>query len=366
MDIIDPLKNIVFISIPENINNIENLPIDPAILLPVEIDPDNGYSDITNLSWEMIIAAALKILAHNPEHEYADYYRQLITVIKPDIKNELTNAAIVKAGEKEFDIAEELFLSLTNLFSSDFTSELNLSLLYDERADSYTAIGKIELAEEFNEKAFEAYKKLLSDHPDSEEAHFNFGLFFLKKSNFEKATEHLDFFIKNSTDEKKKKKVVDILEQINQKKKSNDYFLSAYDLIKMGKEDEAIIEIKKYIETAPKVWNAWFLLGWACRRKERYAEGAAAFERALELGSDQIDLYNELAICQMELGRLDESRENLLTALKREPDNIKILSNLGIVSLKNENTEAARQYFKNVLELDPDDKIASEYLARLG
>lgn len=366
MENIDPLKNIVYISIPDNIKNIDQMPIDPSILLPVEIDPDSGYSDISNLSWEMIIAAALKILAHNPEHEHAEYFRKLIPAIKPDIKVELTNAAIVKAGEKDFDIAEELFLSLTNLFIGDFTSELNLSLLYDERADSYHALDKSELAESYNELAFESYKRLLTDHPDSADAHFNFGLFYLKKSSFEKAVPHLEFFLKHGEDEDKKKKVDNILSQINAKAEIDDHFFQAYDMIKMGKEDEAIIEIKKYIERSPDVWNAWFLLGWALRRKEKYAEAVDAFTKALELGSDQLDLFNELAICLMELGRFDESRENLLTALKKEPENIKIISNLGIVSMKDNKPEAAKRYFKNVLTLAPDDKIAAEYLSRLG
>jgi Tfp pilus assembly protein PilF len=366
MENIDPLKNIVYISIPDNIKDIDKLPIDPAVLLPVEIDPDNGYSDITNLSWEMIIAAALKILAHNPIHENADYFRKLIPAIKPDIKKELTNAAIVKAGEKEFDIAEELFLSLTNLFIADFTSELNLALLYDERADSYQALEKSELADTYNELAFDAYKKLLSDHSESAEAHFNFGLFYLKKSSFDKAVPHLEFFLNNSDDDKKKKKVAEILNQLNVKKETDDHFLQAYDLIKMEKEDEAIEEIKKFIRTSPEVWNAWFLLGWAFRRKEMYADGVEAFKKALELGSDQIDLFNELAICLMELGRFDESREHLLTALKSEPENIKIISNLGIVSLKNDKPEAAKQYFKQVLKLEPDDRIAKEYLSKIS
>jgi len=366
MNNIDPLKNIVFISIPDNIKNIDKLPIDPAILLPVEIDPDNGYSDITNLSWEMIIAAALKILAHDPAHENADYFRSIITAIKPDIKKELTDAAIVKAGEKEFDIAEELFLSLTSLFEADFTSELNLSLLYDECADAYMALGKTELSDHYNELAFNAYKKLLADHPDSADAHFNFGLFFLKRSNFEKTSLHLEFFLKNSDDEKKKKKVVDILNQINSKQETDEHFFKAFDLIKMGKEEEAIDEIKEFIKTSPEVWNAWFLLGWAYRRKEMYSEGVEAFQKALELGSDQIDLYNELAICQMELGCFEESRKNLLIALKMEPESIKILSNLGIVSLKSENPDAAKKYFKDVLALEPDDRIAADYLSRIS
>ena len=76
-----------------------------------------------------------------------------------------------------------------------------------------------------------------------------------------------------------------------------------------------------------------------------YAEGVEAFEKALRLGSDQTDVFNELAICLMELGRLDDSKGYLLEALKAEPENIKILSNLGIVALKSGDPAGAEVYF---------------------
>ena len=365
MELIDPLKNIVYISLPENMQSYKILPLEPSVLLPVEINPDNGISDINNLSWEMIIAAMLKILAHNPAHENADYFRTLVLAIRPDINNEMTNAAIAKAKEKDFDIAEEIFMSLTNLQPDNFASALNLSLLYEERADSYTALSRDDLAEVYNEKAFESYKKLIEINPESPDAHFNFGLFFLKRNSFEKASEHLELFLSKSTDNPKKKKVKEILLQIKTKKNADELFYTAYDSIRMGKEDEAIQKITEFIKIESKIWNAWFLLGWAYRRKEMYAEGAEAFEKALELGSDQIDLFNELAICLMELDRLEESREHLLTALKAEPENIKILSNLGILSLKENNPTAAEEYFRAVLAISPDDKIAAEYLTKL-
>ncbi|MDC7226707.1 MAG: tetratricopeptide repeat protein [Spirochaetales bacterium] len=363
---IDPLKNIVYISLPEKMNSYDLLPIDPAVLLPIEIDPDNGLADISNLSWEMIIAAILKIFAYNPHHENIDYLRELTFAVRPDIVEEMTTAAIAKAGEKEFDIAEEVFRALINLTHGEMTSLLNLSLLYEERADSYAAVGKNDLVEEYNEKAFDTYKKLLEAAPESADAHFNFGMFYLKRNNFVKAYEHLDFFVKNSGDTKKKKKVKEVLEQLDSKKDTDDLFYSAYDAIRMGRENEAIEKILRFLKSEPEVWNAWFLLGWAYRKIEKYSEGAEAFKKALSLGSDQLDLFNELAICLMELDRLEESREYLLTALKAEPENIKILSNLGILSLKADNPEAAENYFRSVLKIAPDDKIAAEYLAKLG
>lgn len=362
----DPLKNIVFISLPESFKDYKELNIDPSILLPVEIDPDNGLNDITNLSWEMIIAAMLKILAHNPENENADYFRNLIMTIRPDIINEMTNAGIAKASEKSFDIAEEIFLSLKNLQPESFNAGLNLAMLYEERADSYAALNRSDYSEHYNDSAFNLYKDLIALDNKSPDGHFNFGLFYLKRNNIDKASEHLEMFLKLSKDSKKNKRVNEILVQLKEKKETDNLFLAAYDAIKMGKEDDAIINIKKYIETEKNVWNAWFLLGWAYRRKKMYSDGVEAFKKALELGSDQIDLYNELAICLMELEKLDESREYLLTALRAEPENIKILSNLGIVSLKENNPAAAKEYFSSVLAIDPDDKIAAEYLKKLN
>ncbi len=366
MENIVPLKNIVYISLPENLKSYKMLPIDPSILLPVEIDPDSGLSNITNLSWEMIIAAMLKILAHQPEHENADYFRSLILTLRPEITTEMTNAAIIKAKEKSFDIAEEIFLSLVNLNTDDTNSMLNLSLLYEERADSYNSMGREDLSDHFNDKAFQSYKKLIAKAPESADANFNIGLFFLKRSSFDKAAEYLERFMSKSSDSKKKKRVKDILEKIYNQKDADNLFYTAYDSIRMGKEDEAIEKITEYLKIESGVWNAWFLLGWAYRRKEMYQEGAEAFKKALSLGSDQLDLYNELAICLMELGQLDESREYLLAALKFEPENIKILSNLGIVALKSEDFTTASEYFKSVLKIAPEDRIAAEYLSRIG
>ena len=360
-----PLDNIVYISLPENMKSYDLLPLDPSVLLPIEVNPDNGYSDIANLSWEMIIAAMLKIMANDPGHENIDYFRTLTLAVRPGIVGEMTSAAIAKAGEKDFDIAEEIFRSLINLQPGDIVSLMNLALLFEERADSYSGIGKSDLAEEYNEKAFNTYKDILSADPGSVDAHFNFGMFYLKRSNLEKAAEHLEFFLSKSRDGKKNKHVKEILGQIEKKKRTETLFFTAYDAIRMEKEDEAIETIKKYLEKEPDVWNAWFLLGWAYRRTEQYTEGAEAFLKALELGSDQLDLYNELAICLMETNRLDESREYLLKALTAEPENIKILSNLGIVSLKKNDNISAEKYFKEVLRIDPEDRIAAEYLSRL-
>jgi len=360
------LDNIVYVSIPEDIEGIDSLPVDPSILMPVELPEPDSELNLQELSWEMIIVAMLRILAYDPEHKHAEYFRNLLTAVKPDIKSELLEAGVIKARNKDFDIAEEIFLALSNLFTDDLASAVNLALVYEEHGEAYERIGKDEYADRCYEQAFDAYKKALAIDPDSPEAHLNAGTFCLKRRNFDKALLHLDAFIGLSDDANKKKKAQDMIQRLKNRSHFDVLFSEAYDFIKMGKEEEGIQRISEFLESNPDVWNAWFLLGWAHRRLGHYREGRDAFYKALEYGSVEADTHNELAICLLELGHYAESRKELEKALRLEPENTKIIANLGILAIKQEEPEKAAGFFRTVLDIDPDDDIARQYLEYLG
>ena len=67
----------------------------------------------------------------------------------------------------------------------------------------------------------------------------------------------------------------------------------------------------------------------------------------------------------MELGDFTAAKKNLVQALTLEPENTKIMSNLGYLELKNNNPEEAKKYFQTVLEFDPGDKIALNMIEQL-
>ena len=68
----------------------------------------------------------------------------------------------------------------------------------------------------------------------------------------------------------------------------------------------------------------------------------------------------------METGDFDGALDSLNDALTMDSDNTKIISNLGYLNIKMGNKEEAKKYFKTVLEIDPDDKIASQALNSLS
>jgi Tfp pilus assembly protein PilF len=66
----------------------------------------------------------------------------------------------------------------------------------------------------------------------------------------------------------------------------------------------------------------------------------------------------------MELGELDKARKELEAALHDDPENVKIISNLGVLALKCGKKDEAAAFFRTVLELNPHDPLAVKYLIR--
>jgi Flp pilus assembly protein TadD len=80
------------------------------------------------------------------------------------------------------------------------------------------------------------------------------------------------------------------------------------------------------------------------------------------LGGDNSDTRNELAICLMETGDLKGARKELEIALREEPENVKIISNLGVLAMRSGDDDEAAAFFRTVLELEPEDPLAAAYL----
>jgi tetratricopeptide (TPR) repeat protein len=323
----------------------------------------------------MILAGILTVLAYDKNNQHIHYYRSLITTVKPNIKTELSQAAILKIKNEDFDIAEEIFTALHGLDPEDMRTILNLALFFDERAESYKKSGLLDEAEAYDDSAHNYYQQAMLAEPAVPDAFFNAGFFYLKQRNFTKAKNCFETYLSLSekyeedevtdSDRRKRKRSEEIIQDINSRNLEDELFKSAYDFIAMGQEEKGLKSIKEFLETNPKVWNAWFMLGWALRRLERWDDAKAAFLQAVELGGNNPDTYNELAICCIELEEFSECKKFLSEALKIEPENTKIISNLGFLELKQGNVAEAQKYFTIVLELDPKDIIAKKTLEEL-
>ncbi|HAZ97092.1 tetratricopeptide repeat protein [uncultured Treponema sp.] len=374
------LDSIYFIKLPEgSVLSPKAMKINPEIPLPVQKkNPEDPVEqDAAKLSEEQILSGVLTVLAYDKKNENSEYYRKLITDVRPGIKKELAEAAILKARNEDWDLAEEIWLAVNGIDPQDKAIILNMAIFFDQKADSYRRNSLNEDADAYDEAALDYYKQAMDSDKEIPDAYFNAGFFYLKKRDYGEAKGCFESYLGLVADAKdeelgengiyKKERAQEIINKISNRNLENDRFRDAYKLISEGQEEKGLEEIRKFIRDNPVVWNAWFLLGWGLRRLGRFEDAKQAFLKARECegGDENANTLNELAICQMETGELKEAKETLVDALSMDSENTKIISNLGCLCLKMNQNEEARKYFEVVLEIDPNDKIAASQIAKL-
>ncbi len=375
----NPLDSIYFIDLPENFNLSDAaFPIDKTIQLPVQ-QKDSDAPGIFNpkeITMEQILAGILTILAYDKKNKNLDYYRSILKKAKPNIKQELCEAAILKTKNEDFDLAEEIFLALHGFDPEDVAIILNMALFLDQRADSYRRAGLFDDADAYDSDAESYYIQAMEADPPLPDAYFNAGFFYLKQHKYREAKDSFETFVAlnaGATEEElgengqyKLGRAQEIIENINNQNMDDERFKNAYDLIANGEEEKGLEEIKLFIQNNPKVWNAWFLLGWGLRKLERFEDAKQAFLEALKYGGEKNpDTYNELSLCLVAEKKFDEAKAALQKAMALDPDSTKIVSNLGYIALAQGDEEEARKCFSIVLELDPKDAIAAAELDKL-
>jgi Flp pilus assembly protein TadD len=364
------LSNVIFMSLPAGTALVfGNFRLDPAIPLPVETSGGPAEFGAKDITQERILAGMLKVLAFKAEDPNLEYYRSFIKAVRPELFDELSQTGVMQAKNGDHETAYEIFLALASLEPSSPLPLVNLAQLFEQRADGERRAGREESAERLAVSAFSAYKKAMESENADGEVYFHAGRFFLKEKEFGRAKELLETALELGIDGEKAAIAKEVSLRLENQGQLDNLFKEAYDFICMGKEEEGIAKIGEFLKTYPQVWNAWFLLGWAQRRLSRWAEGRSAFEKAIELAGKSkeiVDALNELSICLLELKEYPAAKKNLERALRLEPENVKIISNLGIVALKTGREDEARAFFLTALEIEPEDPVSRKFLEELG
>jgi tetratricopeptide (TPR) repeat protein len=360
------LSSIVFVQ--SNSLLLEKLGIDgldTSIPLPVQLSGPIKRFDPSLITTESILTGILRVLAWKPHIAHAVDYRNLLRSLRPGLLEELSTAGVQKVHSRDWDIAEEIFLALAGVYPERAEPLLDLALLYEEHARIYLEESKEPESEAEDDRAFACYKKLIGLEPAFVPAYYHAALFYLRKKNFERAVSLLKSFTGLSEDKEKVARAKEIISKLEDMGYLDTLFKEAYDFMKMGDAQRGLEKATQFVERYPNVWNGWFLLGWACRKLMKWEEGKKAFTKAIQLGADEVDTFNELSICQMETGDYSGAQKSLERALRLEPENIKIICNLGALAYKTDRKTEAEGFFRTALEIDIDDTLSRDWLKRI-
>lgn len=361
------LSSIVYIKF-EGQNAQSRLPagIDPSIPYPIQLQTPVKKIDPSQITEESLLTGMLRVLAWEPDNPHAERYRDYISAIRPMLYEELIAAGVQKAEEQDWVVAEEIFLAASGLRPGRPEPVVNLALMHEAHAQQLAQAEREEEAEQEDEAAFKYYQHLLNAAQRFPPAYYHAAFFFLRKHNYDRAVALLTTYIGMSDDEHRKERAKTILDKLKSMGYLDTLFKEAYDFIQMGEEEKGLARAREFVQKYPDVWNGWFLIGWANRRLGRWEEGAKAFAAAIDKGAQDADVFNEFAICRMEMGDLAGARSSLEHALRLEPENVKIIVNLGALAFRQGNRTEAEGFFRTAIEFDPSDRIAHEWLKRLG
>jgi tetratricopeptide (TPR) repeat protein len=353
---------------------------DADVPLPLELLPGDDVLKPETLSTEMILSGLLRELAVRPESEHAAYYRTLVFVLRPGITGELTGAAILKSKNGDHDTALEILGMLEGLYPRQMEDAgeggalplilLNKALILETRAETRAAsTGCAAPRENAAPAGFAAAEAAWEEAlalplPNTL---FYAGLFYYRQAEYRRAAELLGRYAdgenKNAgEDAEKRAKARELLDEIRKDGLDDETFQEACALIRSGAEEKGILAARDFLERRPQSGKGWFALGWGLRRLSRWKDAAACFEKAAEYGLAAADTRNELAICLMETGDYDKAKRELESALRDDPENVKIISNLGALALRRGQEGEAAAFFRAALELAPDDSVAAAYL----
>lgn len=356
--------------------------LDLGVPLPVRVEGGDGAPSgdavLAALSEESVLAGILAVFAWDAENPHREHYRALAARLRPNMREELAETALVKMRNGDEDEAEEILLALRGMNPADREVALNLAILNDGKARRLLESGAGD-HRPFAERAERLYAESMRMDPPLPETFFNAGYFYLWQGNYARALEALETYLalearSSEAAETRKAKAAALARGIESRGLSEPLFKAARDAIMAGEEERGIGDIRRFLEGRPDVWNAWFLLGWALRRLERWGAAKEAFLRALELrreaeesGEDETgeglaDICNEIAICSMEESCLEEARRWLVAALEHDPENTKVIANLGVLAWKEGDLGEAEGFFRAAVEINPNDGAAAQLL----
>ena len=128
--------------------------------------------------------------------------------------------------------------------------------------------------------------------------------------------------------------------------------MSAYELAGRNKPEEALVALRKAEKIDPAVTQVHYLIGTILGTQHRYAEAAAALERAAALNPRFVPARFKLALAYLRLGQHDRAEQGLRVVLDNEPRNVGALHNLAAIAYSRGDVRRAEELERQAISID--------------
>lgn len=128
----------------------------------------------------------------------------------------------------------------------------------------------------------------------------------------------------------------------------------AHDLAERGEPDEALRIASNILNENPKEARALFLASYVFLQAERFGLAYNLLKQASVIVPFREQVWNNLGMCCMKMGLIDEARTHLNKALKLNKDNYPAMNNLALIEVNEGNPKGSLELVKKSLAINPD------------
>lgn len=136
-------------------------------------------------------------------------------------------------------------------------------------------------------------------------------------------------------------------------------------MVDLGDRHKAIEAFTEAISRTEECPRAFTGIGIYYVAEKNFTKSIEYFEKAIEIDNTDGENYFGIAICYKELKQYDNILEYLLKANEFETDDSRILMDLGFEMLRQNKIDIAKEYFKEVLIVDPEASDIRKMLEEL-
>ena len=353
---------LIYVTLPSSFAlDLGGFRLDPSIEVPFSVPKEREKMESGDYTVENLLSGLITSVAEDEKGENYTYYRNLVNAIDPEIVTKLNQAAIAKEQKGEYDFALLLFKAVYHLLPQS-ASCINLATLY-----SYMAVEKSKKGEDNRndiKKARETLEGGLTLFGEDEDLLYECAAFEAFMGNLEEAKEYMDRYFPVATEGEKKEEMKKTYREVCFKIDNSEKIEEAYDFLSLGEPDKALPAIESFITNNPKIWNGYFLKGWAGRIKNEFGEAKKNFLKCIELGESNAEIYNELGLCELGEGNSELAELYLESAYDLDSENLTVLTNLAFLALGRNDYDKAREYLEKARYLAKDDKLVDHLIKK--
>ncbi len=163
-------------------------------------------------------------------------------------------------------------------------------------------------------------------------------------------------------------RVGDVIAEADRGRVAAEAFQRGVALLDAGRVDDAAGAFQMAVAYAPKNPEAYLRLAEAEFKRGRVDAAVGAYRKLMTVYPYTYvwTLYWQLALVEINVGRLTDARDDLLQAVALDPNEWRPYYFLGIVYRRMGDVSSARATWQKVLVLNPDNRDAHEQLRQLN